>query len=301
MIRKIFAFLFLLVFVVSISLLLILQSISSSLLNKDELVKDIVPSSFDTVIPFIAFQFAQQPDDKELFASRIRSVLDQQTYSDIAGAFIASVSGIQKSLEEGGRLEINLMPVKEKIKQVLPDILKKLPVCSAAEKMEESFRFCVQGNMIGPSFESNVKEVITAEIPATLSFVQEGNPEVNRLFRLALFIQKKLPAIIAGLSIFLLSAIALFIFSPWTSVVAWIGGAALALAGFLALFAAVFYQLPEISNISQNLASPQLNTIIFLINQPLRHLKLWIYFIAAFGILAVGLSIVLKNIKKGEI
>lgn len=318
MIRKFFAFLFLLVFVAVIAPLAILQSLSSSFLNKENLLRVVVPKSYDNAIGFIADYAAKTPQEAGQYSERLRKALDKQTYIDVADTAIISMADVIDEFEKGAReAEIDFVPLKNKLKEVLPDILKKLPQCERAEMSGESFRFCIPPQFVSGqnsenrdqtesisldrNLESSIIDGFENQIPRNMTVDISKNPELSRILPFVLLIYKFLPLIIAAFSLFLLGVTALLVYSPWTSVMRWISAAIIALSGFLALLIVTLFQLPEILFVAEGGGSDnKLNMFMFIIKEAFNPLQFWTYIMAAAAIAMFILSFILTKKSKKQ-
>lgn len=279
-------------------LLLILQSVDLSFLNKSSVEKNLIPQSYMSVTGIFAEKLSTNPADSALFAERINTALPKETYIELLTAVSDTFFTTLYKIRDPGPIEIDLEPLKARLKQEVPGIIENLPTCTAKESRQEGFRFCRPQHMPpGQNFEAFVAEVLDKELPPNYVLGNENVPKITEYAYIVILVKKYLPIIVAVVGCAILALIALFVFSPLFSILRWLGAAIISLTFLLAFFLISVVKLPELVPIFEGLSSAQIDLIKFFAGQVISKLILLTFFIGAGGILFFGSGIILKSHK----
>lgn len=284
MIRKFFAIVFIIAFVFLLQPLFILLALSKTLLNESYVRQKVIPESFTPLYALLAEQFSRKPTDIALFKERIGRILPPER----GNALLQSIV-IQTDPPE---LDFSLLKVK--LREEGDRLTENFPACESTEDITREFRFCkpaaLQGN---EQFASQFTNSLTKELPEKVSFTK--NPEAEKLIRSIILTQRFLPIIIGGVAIIFLGAIALIIFSPWSSVLKWTGSAIVALTLVMTLFLISLSRFSTLIPLSEVFTSGQIEFVTFLAGHVISKLKLWTFFLGGTGILLVTAGIVVQS------
>lgn len=295
--RKALAYLLQLVFIAVIAPLLIVQSFSGIFLHKQPMVSVVIPGSFDSVMGIIAEQIAKTPEEAILFETRLKNAIHQDEYASILAIPVELFFDHAREIEEKKRVVVDLTTMKEKMRHIIPTVVKRLSPCLPTED-EHTFRVCI------PSSIKDVNKVISM---ATTSFMAHVPPQVElqapahslpdavtALFTAA---RTLTPLTAAAIITFFLILIALLIFSPWSSVLKALGVSITSLGVILGLFIYSTYRLISPEGGLKAFTSGQLDFIHFIASHAFADLLLWTYATLAIGIglLTLGFTLARKK------
>ncbi|GEM_PF-5373421 len=292
MIRKFFAAITISIFVFFLVPLLILRSLVGSFLSESNLEQKVLPGTYEPVTALFAGQFSRQTKDAELFRDRLRGVLSSEQYTKffmlVARPFLATEFP----------QEIDLAPLKEALKEQMPEMIERLPICDPKENFKEAFRFCkpkeIASNEI---YETRMADMIQKEIPPRLTLQVMENPETFRSVRAAYFVKNYLGFIIGVFMLVLLSLVALLIFHPWSSILKWFGSAFAALALLVTIFLVSLSRLEAVAPLFDEFTPAQTQLTKFLIHQPVNLLTIYAFFLWAAAVLLFGSGIMIHSKK----
>lgn len=294
MIRKFFAAILISIFAFLLMPLLILRSLSGSFLSESNLEQRVLPGTYDPVTSLFAGQFSRprQPKDADLFRDRLRGVLPPETYTQflmlVARPFLAT---------EFPR-EIDLAPLKEELKQKIPAMIERLPLCDPKENFKENFRFCKPKEMASnEKFETKMVEMIQKEIPPRFTLPVAKDPDTERNIRAAYAVKNSLSFVIAAMSTVMLGLLALLIFHPWSRILKWLGAALASLAALMTIFLVSLNRLEAIAPIFDGLNPAQTQLAKFLIHEPVQALTMYAFFLWAAAVLLFGSGIFITSKK----
>lgn len=295
MIRKFFATLVLTLFVSLLPPMLIVESFVRGFLSESSLSDTVVPGSYYPLTALLADQFARSEADRALFEERIRTVISQETYAELLQAGYQPLFAQLEGLNRQNQLLIDLMPLKEKMRQVLPDLVKRFPDCGPYEESGEEFRFCKPRKMPDPArFKSLATDIIDKQVPPRLRLGSEENPQAMQIVHGMVIAKKYLleAALVAGL--FFLGLVALIIFSPLYSVLLWLGSSLLLLETLLGLFAYSLARLPDLIPVFKEASVAEIGMAKFLISSFTTTFSLWLFAIGTLSVLFLGAGIIFK-------
>lgn len=307
MVRKFLASLLIFLFVVIISILLLVQSISSSFLNKKNLKDSVIPNSYEIAVELGSTQFTEKKEDQNIFRQRIAGALDKATYVGLLQSVVDSFfDGIDELASGGDRsFHVDLKPVKEKFSSTLPAVISKLPSCNRGEGETEMFRFCMPSSApeefrrnILNSFENTIKNEIPDSFDSKEIIV--SNPSMrnaNDYIFYGAVINKYFPLIIINISIILLVIVGLLIFRPFYLILRWWGYGFMSLTLFLGVLLILFYQISELSPLINGLSTVQKEFVRFAINEPSSFLRIVTVSSMLMAIFLFAASIILKKQK----
>ncbi|MBI2638449.1 hypothetical protein HYW83_02560 [Candidatus Peregrinibacteria bacterium] len=257
MIRKFFASFFLLVFAFLMMPMALLQSFMSSFLSESRLSQKIIPATYEPVTSMFIGQFSHKPEEAKLFQERIRNAVPREKYTQLILLVIRPF--LAKELPS----EIDMKPLKEALKDI--------------------------------KFESRFADEIQKQIPQKIPLNVIKDPEVQKTLR-AFFIAKNYSSLIfIGVAFIILSLQALIVFSPWSSILKWLGASIGSFALLLTLFLVSLDQLDIIATISDGFSPSQTQLLKTLIKQPLSLLTLWMFFLWSAAVLLFGSGIIFTH------
>lgn len=276
--------------------MLILQSIDLSFLNKSSVEKNLIPQSYESVTTMLAEKLSTSPADSALFAERISIALPKETYIELLTAFSDTFFTTLYEVKGPGPIEIDLGFLKARLKQKIPGIIENLPGCTARESRQEGFRFCRPQHVSpGQNFEAFVADALDEKMPPNYVLGNENVPGIAEYAYGTILVEKYLSVIIAAIAVFILGMITLFVFSPLSAILKWLGAAFLSLAFLLALFLISVVKLPEVAPIFEGLSSAQIDLVKFFAGQVISKLTLFTFFAGGGGILLLGSGIIFRK------
>lgn len=279
--------------------LVLLHAISASFLNREALVKLILPRSYESAIPLIAGKFASNGKDAQLFQERIRGVVSKEDFVSIFEAPIDLFSGQIGNLMEGRAIVADFSPIKQKLRQLIPQMVKRMKPCNAAEQRIEQFRFCKPaGFPSGKEFEKMVSTVLEKQFPPKSELKPGKDYNFDKKVQLALkiiyYAYKKFLFVIIAVAAFLLALTALIIYSPKYLVLRYLGRPLFSAGLVIFAITLLFSRLPEEAQKIKALTPVQAEFAKFMLSQPNRFLIIWG---SIFIVLSVLLYIFSKRLK----
>lgn len=290
MIRKLFAALSVLIFIILLTPLLLLQSVSMSFFDRSSVENKLVSESYELVVDLLIEQASKTSGDRIIFKRRFQQAFTKEMY-------VTLLNTLSKTLFEGKNYELDFTSFKSEILSSAKNMVVKLPNCLQDEGID-SFRFC-KPNVVGfeQKYLFSLEKSLNDEIPDKYSFKDSKDPRALQAIDALLMLKKYLPLLIVGVSALMIAIIGLLIFSPAFSVLKWIGFSFLGLSAvvfvFYLIFAGLLKTLPDISEFT----SSQSLAVAFLLNVPLEKIKFIAYITGATGIIAFVSGIILKTRK----
>lgn len=286
MIRKFFALVFILVLVVVMMPMLILQSISATFLDKES-VKTIVEESYDPVTTLFAERFAYKPVSQSLLTERLRNFLPQAEYVELIGVALDSFLAQDWSkISTEEVLRVDLLPLKKRLKEIVPARLEYLPNCTADELESRSVKFCRYADMLpNKQLGDEMVRGLEGEIPSSFQIELGEIKDAKAFVVVTLWLKNYLLPLMIGLAIIILGILALIIYEPVYSIIKWLGVAFLGLCSALTLFLISLMRLPKIIPIYEGLTPAQADLAQFLLGQPISYLQKTAFLIGGLGVL----------------
>lgn len=292
MIRKLFAALFLALFVLLVGPLIIAESAVLSFLRPAFLEQRIIPESFDPVTEVIAEQFAKTPAEIALFKERIRLLLPRETYNEIMKTGVSILFEAFKNSSIKELTVLSLDEFKKALQRKVPALVSTMPVCEKSEELT-SFRFCKPAKGLSEShMQRLLADVIEKEIPPRFNVTIPGDTIA--------FMQRALPLSIVLISAVLLCLISLCVWGNWGIVLRWLGISLLGLTGFIVLFIISLYRLHEFKPLFTDVSVAEWKLFSFFMNYPVRNLMVWSLMLGLVGVAGIitSISLALHNKKK---
>lgn len=266
-----------------------------------------IPRSYEPLVGVLSEQFSQKPEDVDLFKGRIKQILSEDIYNNVLKVAARTFLGVLAQDSVKWPIVVDLTPMKQEVKRVLPDMIKKMPNCDNKEPIDKSFRFCkpvMAGakQQFDKQFETSTMGAIDKAIPPNLTLDSKGNRELETAVSIIFLVKKYLMHLIIGLTVILLGFAGLIIFKPIYEVLKWIGKPLIILAVLLGSVVYVIFKLPEFMPMifkDFSLAQAELiNVLISCFSDPLKY---WAIFMGVFGITLYVLGVVFKARHKADI
>ena len=285
--RKALAYLLQLIFIIVLAPLLVVQSFSGAFLHRQSFLDTVIPGSFSPVMGVIAEQMTKTPEDSVLFKSRLEKAITKDEYASILALPVNVFFDHAHEVEEKKHVVIDLAPMKEKIRTVMPEVVKRFEPCASTEDVQ-SFRLCV------PAAVPDTNQVLSfatatfmAQIPVQIEFQKPENLLPDQVTTMLAVARTLTPLTLAvTIGVFLL-LIALLIFSPWSSVFKILGVALASLGVVLSLFMYSVYRLTSPETGMKSFTSAQLELVRFITNHGFSDLVIWAYALVGIGIGAI--------------
>ncbi|KKU79252.1 MAG: hypothetical protein UY05_C0035G0003 [Candidatus Peregrinibacteria bacterium GW2011_GWA2_47_7] len=298
--RKALAYLLQLIFIIVLAPLLVVQSFSGAFLHRQSFLDTVIPGSFSPVMGVIAEQMTKTPEDSVLFKSRLEKAITKDENVRILALPVNVFFDHAREIEGKKHVVIDLAPMKEKIRTIMPEVVQRLEPCSPAEDAQ-SFRLCMPATVQDTNqFLNMTTATFVSQIPAQIELQQPENllpDQVTTMLTAARTITPLTLATIIGIFLLL---VALLIFSPWSSVVKALGVALASLGLVLGLFMYSVYRLTSPETGMKSFTSTQLELIRFITNQGFSDLTTWAYALIGIGVgaLVVGFAFIAQKSKK---
>ncbi len=274
-------------FLAALVLSLFVSFVPPLVITESVLRTNVISGSYTPATQLLADQFAKSDADRALFKERIRTAFSELTYDELlAGVSKPLLAQLENASPQQNQFVLDLGSLKQKMREVLPGIVKNFPECGTHEAVDKEFRFCKARAMGSPArFEAMATDVIEKQIPSHFVLNGENNPQVMQAIHSISIIKKYILPATLVVGIFLLGLIALIIFSPLSSVLAWVGSSLLLLEILLGLFAYSLQRLPEIIPNFKDVSAAQLDILKFGIGAFNAAFSLWIVVV---GVLSVA-------------
>ncbi len=285
--RKALAYLLQLIFVAVIAPLLIVQSFSGVFLHRQPLLDTVIPSSFGPVMGVFADQIGETPEEVARYKARLEKALTQDEYVSILALPLNVFFDHVREIEEKKRVVIDLAPMKERMRLIIPAVVKRLPPCLPTED-EKSFHVCIPANIKDVNkLVSMATTSFMAQVPAQLELQQPAHVLPEQVTTLLTAARTLTPGAAAILMSMFLLAIALLIFSPWSSVFKALGVSLMSLGVMLGLFIYSTYRLISPDGGLKAFTSAQLDLLRFIATHAFAGLIIWAYATLGLGIVAL--------------
>lgn len=275
MVRKILAFLLTCGFVLFTPTLIVMLGFSLAFFDEQRLVDELIPQSYDLVVKLVAEKYAGPAQDTAgNIEQRIRNAIGRADYVEIFTEGVKSFYSIRRGV-------IDLQPFRRKLKEKMPVISERMPVCADHEE-QDGFRFCRPagiesfgtGNSRAEAFAAApFGDIFDKEIPPNFT-INADNVQVMQIVSDFFAIKNYLwIAIAIVVCVYLL--LMLIIWYPNRKAFAlWSAFGAVFLAGFLMLISISFNNLPQILFAPSELLPAQKEFLSFIVNQPVKYFNL---------------------------
>lgn len=278
-----------LLFIVLLTPLLLLQSVSMSFLDESYIEDKIIPLSYTPVTDLLIEQASKTPGDNIIFKRRLSAVLTEDIYVKLLKTFSQSVF-------KATNFEFDFTSLKSEIIKTAQDVMEKLPDCLPSEGMD-SFRFCKPyGIKEDPNTIAAFNNNLNKSLPDKFSLKDIKDQNVITAINTIVMFKKFLPLIIAFVSAVIVLLISALIYPPVFSAIEWVGASFIALTAVVIVFILIFSRLldlmllPDVSEFT----SVQEKIIVFLLNHPVEKLKLIAYVTGITGVITFASGIILK-------
>jgi hypothetical protein len=264
--RKTIAALLVLIFALVALPTLFLRSVSVTYLNPDFYEGEVIDQTYEYIVGFISDEVAKEDDVKDYFVQEdieamIRKSVSANLMQDLVKDFTAQLKGLSDGRKTDS-IVISLLPIKDNMGLVADDIAQKvvenIPTCDLVEEDEAVEMEYIDGKpvcipegfdsedvvkSVKHEIEKELNNVIPGEFTLELSPETEGQATIKQVLSFVDYLQLILPLFML---VFLL-LMALFVYSPY-STISKFTGAALFLAGVFGLAASqLIKQIPSLS------------------------------------------------------
>jgi len=268
--RKAIAVLLVIIFALIALPALFLRSVASTYLSSDFYSGKIVDQSYEYVVEFIADGVSKEKNigayfTKEDILDLIKKYVSVELIHDFANDFNGQIKGINEGRRNDG-IVISLAPIKGKMDLIAGDISKKIveavPTCEIGLDDKPVDLEYVEGkpNCIPDGFdksqiiqsirhevENELNDTIPGEFRVELSGKNSPSATLKQILSFIDYLQVILPLIMI---VFLL-IVALLLYSPYSLVTKFVGGAMM-LAGLFGLGGAQFLRQVPFLSVSQS-------------------------------------------------
>jgi len=195
--------------------------LQSSFLDEGNVNKKLIPSMYELFAKSIADNFAQNQLDKTLFEKRITTSLTKEQYVEIGEVMTTLLFQTIREAVPSNQLVINMEPLRVKVTEILPDILKAVPACYSGEFNSDKFRFCKPYESFKFENRNEVNTMFLREIPTRYVVNNGFFIDLIPIFKKIVLYSDYFVYIYSLSLLFFVAIVGLLIYKPFYNVLRW--------------------------------------------------------------------------------